>query len=167
VIQLLTMLIMLGAIIWAFFSPLWAWAPLFVMAGLAFAMRLSQEKRDLVYVDELSPQANVMLRKYWHFYAMPFAGSDFSASTSTIQGAAVIVGIIGAFKGFWWGLLGAAALWLLLSHLAMWFNPSNFIRGTDLEAPHNEIISWLQARARLREEEIANKQRGPESSTRD
>lgn len=166
-IQLLTMLIMLGAIILAFFSPLWAWVPLLIMAGLAFVMRLSQQKRDLRYIDELSPRANAMLGKYWHFYEMPFAGRDLSASTSTIQGAAVIVGLIGAFKGFWWGLGGAVAFWLILSPLAMWFNPSNFIRGSDLEAPHDEIISWLQDRARLREEEIANKQNRPESSGRD
>ncbi|MEK7408676.1 MAG: hypothetical protein AAB225_26720 [Acidobacteriota bacterium] len=141
--QMLAIVISVGSIGWAFFSPLWAWTPLVTAAALLLLTLLGVKQKKWRYIEELSPAGNEMLPKFGHYYAMPFAGRDFSAAASTIQFAAVAVGIIGAVKGFYWGLGIAVAFWFVLGPVAMAFNPTNFIRGSHLESAHEEVISWV------------------------
>lgn len=141
--QLLAITLSLGSIGWAFFSPLWAWSPLVTSAALLLFTFFGVKQKKWRYVEELSPSANEMLQKFGHYYSMPFAGRDFSGAASTIQFAAVAVGIIGAFKGFYWGLGVAVAFWFVLGPVAMAFNPTNFIRGSHLETAHEEVLAWV------------------------
>lgn len=144
-LRTVTTLVALTAVVWAFWSPTWPWVPLLILATLIIVNRVifSLRRPKHLHVDDLSPQANEMLVRFWDYYQMPNTGSDFSSSTSVIQMGAVAVGIIGAFQGLWWGLAGATIFWLVLTPIARAFNPTHFIRGTDMEVAHNEIIAWI------------------------
>lgn len=146
--QIVSILISLIAVGWSFYSPRWAWTPLVAGALLLSLTWFGNRQKKWRYVEEISPGANEMLQKFGAYYSMPFAGSDFSAATSTLQFASVALGVIGAFKGFWWGLAGTAVFWFGLGPVAMAFNPTNFIRGTRLQPAHDEVIAWLTRRAR-------------------
>lgn len=108
-IQGIMTLVCLAAFGWAFFSPTWAWLPIGIAdAFLLYVLRGAKQVR-WKHIPELSATANQMREQYGHFYTMPFAASDYSASASTLQFAGIAVAIVGAFKGFWWGL-GIGAL---------------------------------------------------------
>lgn len=52
------------------------------------------------HVPELSPQANALLKKYGHFYSMPFGSADFASAANVVSVSAVLIGL--------WGLLESA-----------------------------------------------------------
>ena len=99
-IQVIAILVSIGAFAWSFFQPVWAWVPLIVVALYLLFVLLSLKFEKYNSVKELSPSANQMFQKYAHFYLKPFAGRDFSSACSTIQFGAVAVGLVGAFNGF-------------------------------------------------------------------
>lgn len=147
--QIIAILVSIGAFIWSFFQPVWAWAPLVMAALILLIVLLSLKLKEWRYVEELSPGANEMLQKFGHFYSMPFAGRDFSGACSTIQFGAVAVGVVGAFSGFWWGLGIAALFWFVLGPAAMAFNPTNFIQNQPgMLAAHEEVIEWVTSKQR-------------------
>jgi len=127
VTRIIAILISIVYFVWAFFNPVWAWAPLFVAALILLAILLGIKQKKWKHIDELSEPANEMLQKFCHYYAMPFAGRDFSGACSTIQFGAVGVGIVGEFSGFWWGLGLSVLLGFVLGPAAMAFNFTNFI----------------------------------------
>lgn len=153
--QMLAIIISIGSIGWAFYSPIWAWSPLICFIAFLLFMLFGVKKKKWRYVDTLSPDANQMLQRFGHYYAMPFAGRDFSGAASTIQFAGVAVGIVGALNNFYWGLGAAVVGWLSLGAIAVAFNPSNFIRGTDLEAAHNEVIAWMMDQSQQQQKKCA------------
>lgn len=146
--QIVAIILGLASIGWSFYSPLWAWGPLFAGAAFLLLTLFGLKQKKWRYIDELSPAANEMLQRFGGYYSLPFAGRDFSAASSTLQFVAVAVGVIGAFKGFWWGLGGAAVFWFGLGPVAMAFNPSNFIRGTQFQPAHEEVIEWVMQKSR-------------------
>ena len=115
--QLIAIALSLVAIVTAFFSALWAWVVLAVPIALLLVTFMGLKQKRWKHIPELSEAANAMLQKYGHYYTMPFAGRDFSASSSTLMFAGAAIAVIGAFKGFWWGLVVALANWLVMGLL--------------------------------------------------
>ena len=147
--QMVAIFVSVGAFIWSFFQPIWAWLPLIAAAMGLLSVLAGVRLKKWRYVEELSPSANEVLQKFGHFYSMPFAGRDFSGACSTIQFGAVGVGIVGAFGGFWWGIGIAVSFWFVLGPAAMAFNPTNFIQNQpDILAAHEEIIEWVASKTR-------------------
>ena len=146
-IQMAAIVLSIGAFVWSFFSPVWAWTPL--VAGVLWLgivlWALKQQKWK--HIEELSPVANELLQRFGHFYTKPFAGRDASAATSTLQFAAVAVSISCAVQGFWWGLAIAAVFWFGLAPVAFQFNPTHFLKDPIQQAAHQEVISWIQEAA--------------------
>ena len=143
IIYLLAIVISLGSITWAFFSPMWAWSPLLVAAVYLLVNLFGVKKWKWHYVEELSPSANQMIQKFGHYYAMPLADRDLSSAASTIQLSGCAVGIIGAAKGFWWGLAIATVFYLSVHVIAVYFNPTLFLKDPEMKNAHDEVISWL------------------------
>jgi len=143
VIQLLSIVAALIAVVISFFSPTWAWVPIAVPDVLLYAFFLSAKARRLGPVPDLSHAANEMIRKFGHFYAMPMASRDFSGASSTLALAGVLVGVIGAFKGFWWGLGIAMVNYLAVGWLGRQFNPGNFLADERERQAHQEVINYL------------------------
>ena len=145
-IQLLVILFCLAALVVEFFSVLWGWVILAVPAAFLLITFLGVRQKRWEHIPELSDDANRMLQKFGHYYAMPFAGTDFSASASTVQFAGAVIGLIGVFKGFWWGIAIVAINWFLMVFLSRAFNPSNFLVDPIEYFAHDEIISYITER---------------------
>ncbi|MBW1976170.1 MAG: hypothetical protein JRI45_11535 [Deltaproteobacteria bacterium] len=142
-IQILVILVCLVAIIVEFFSVLWGWIILALSAAFLLITLLGVKQKKWQYIPELSEAANQMLQKFGHYYAMPFAGRDFSASASTIMFAGAAIAIIGLFKGFWWGIGIGIINWFLMGLVARAFNPTNFLVDPLEQMAHEEIIKWI------------------------
>ena len=144
-IQIFTIVFCLVSVILSFISPIWSWLPI----GLCFVFMLITlmvlKQRKWQHVDELSPAANQMLQKFGYYYSMPFAATEFSSSASTIQVAAVAIGILGAFQGFWWGLGLSAITWFVMGPVSAAFNPSNFLQDSSMQMAHQEVIGWIMS----------------------
>jgi hypothetical protein len=141
--QMLVILICLVALITEFFSVLWGWVVLALPAVFLLVTLLGVKQKKWEFIPELSIDANLMLQKFGHYYAMPFAGRDFSASASTVMFTGVAIAIIGIFKGFWWGIIIAVVNWILMAFIARAFNPSNFLVDDRERMAHDEIISYI------------------------
>lgn len=144
--QLIAIALSLVAIVTAFFSVLWSWVVIAVPIAILLVTLISLKQKRWKHISELSEPANAMLQKYGHYYTMPFAGRDFSAAASTLMFAGVVVAVIGAFKGFWWGFAIAVVNWLVMGLVSKAFNPSNFIADPMERLAHEEIISFIMAK---------------------
>jgi hypothetical protein len=87
-----------------------------IISSIFFTVR---SRCKLKPISQLSGDANVLLERYGHYFLMPFASKDYSASAATIQFAGVAMGIIGCFTGFWWGLALALVNWLAMGLVAV------------------------------------------------
>lgn len=83
--QIITILFSLGSVIVAFFSIMYGWIIFGVPSLILLITLFSLKQKGWEYIEELSPSANEMLQKFGHFYAMPFAARDFSASATTLS----------------------------------------------------------------------------------
>jgi hypothetical protein len=146
VAQFIAIILSLVAIVTAFFSVLWTWVVLAVPIALLLITFMGLKQKRWKHIPELSEPANAMLQKFGHYYTMPFAGRDFSASCSTLMFAGVVIAVIGAFKGFWWGLAIAVANWVVMGFLSRAFNPTNFIADPLERLAHEEVISFIVAK---------------------
>lgn len=141
-LQMLVILISVAAVITEFFSVMWGWLILAVPSAFLLIMLFAAKQKQWEYIPELSETANEMLQKFGHYYAMPYAGSDFSTSATTLLFAGSVVAIISAFKGFWWGIGIGVINWFLMGILTRVFNPTNFLVDPLEHKAHEEIISW-------------------------
>ena len=142
----LVILVCLVAVIVEFFSLLWGWVILFFPAVFLLLTLFTVKRKKWQYIPELSDAANKLLQKYGHYYAMPFAGIDFSASAVTIIRAGIIVAIIGIFKGFWWGIVICIIYWICMGFFSKAFNPTSFLHDPSEKMAHEEIFNWIDER---------------------
>ncbi len=148
-VQILTILFSLVVIAVAFFSPLWGWIliaiPILLLLMTLWALKKGKPK----YVPELSPEANTMLQRFWHFYNMPFASRDYSATASTLMFVGAALTIVGLFRQFWWGIALGLVNWFGMAHVARGFNPSNLLTENGRKV-HAEIMAWINRKLDLK-----------------
>ena len=149
---LISFALVIAAISTAFFRPTAAWIILSIPVAWMIFMRLVLGARRLLPRPELSAPANELFQRFGHYYAYPFVGTEYSSSASGVSIAAIIVGIIGVFKGNWWRLAIALLFFILASWLARQFNPTHFLLDERERAAHDEILSFLRRRAEGKEE---------------
>ena len=132
----------------ALFYPAGAWLFYVVPVAWLLLTYFSVRQQKYKYIPELSPQANAMLQKYGHSYTMPYGSRDFSAAASAMSMSAAVVGIVGALKGFWWGLALAVVTYVAMNLVAQRLNPTSFLRDPDEKAAHLEVIEWVTSKQR-------------------
>ena len=103
---LIVILFCLASIIVCFFSRMWGW----IILGVPFVYLFSQALIvKFIYkwkhIPELSAEANRLFQKYGHYYAMPFAGRDFSSASSAVGLTGMIILIIGHMVNLLLGVL--------------------------------------------------------------
>ena len=142
-IQMITIIVALISIVSSIFFPVGAWIPISITAGILLFILFGQKSKDWMHIDELSPGANEMFQRFGHYYNSPMTSRDFSSACSAIQFAPVIIGIIGAYQGYWWSLGGSVIFWFGFGPAAMAFDPTNFIqKRPELVKAHEEVIEW-------------------------
>ena len=114
--------------------------------GFLFIL-LSVKNRKYSKVEELSDEANLLFRKYGHYYMRPFSGSDCSASCSLLSLAAITAVIISCFRGDWWSIAVAIPIYASAAYAAREFNPTKFLSPIE-QIYHDEIISWIESSGR-------------------
>jgi hypothetical protein len=137
----------LGAVILSFFDPRLAWIVLFIQVGVYGAFFVGITSKKAAYVDELSPKANEHLRKYTHLYELPSVSKNISSALSACVLASILVGIVGAFSGFWIGLGIAAVYAFTAGKMAKALVPPEVLSN----APNTiemdtEIRDWIRTR---------------------
>lgn len=145
-IQMVTIFIAVVSLVLSFVThPLWAWIPI-ILVDLIICIQLwaVKLKYRFNYIPGLSPEANELLRRYGHYFAMPFASKDFSASAATSQFAGIVIAIIGLFKSFWWAIALAAGNWFLMGFVAVSLSPVSLLaKSPALQIRHDEIVEYI------------------------
>lgn len=146
--QPITIIIALVSIFLSFvFHPIWGWIPIAV-ADLFICIELLaiKQKYKFEYIPDLSPEANELLQSYGHYFAMPLASKDFSASAATSQFAGIAIAIIDVFKTFWWGIAFAAGNWFLMGFIAISFSPVSLLANSPtLQVIHEEVVEYINS----------------------
>lgn len=63
------------------------------------------------------------------------------------QFVGIVLGIVGVFKGFYWGIGLGVLFYIVFAVVAKEYNPTNFIQGTPIEISHQEILDWLEQKS--------------------
>ncbi len=142
-VRILVLCISIAAIVTTFFSIFWGWVILAVPSIFLLITLFSLKQKRWKYIPELSEEANRMLQKFGHYYSMPSAGNEFSSSASALMFCGAAIGIICAFKGFWYGFGIGVAYWFLMVVISRSFNPTNFLTNNFELTAHEEITSWI------------------------
>ena len=146
--QIISIIVLIIGIVLSFIvRPVWAWVPvgfldLFIIVQY-FAVR---QRFRFEYVPELSSEANFLLKKFGHYFAMPFGSKDFSASAATSQFAGIAIAVICVFKGFWWGIAFAVVNWFIMGFVASSLSPVSFLnKRPDLNSAHDEVLEFIDS----------------------
>lgn len=142
--QMISIAVGIAAIVTSFFSLLWPWILVAIPeAFLAFQLWAAR-KRHWQPLPELSPAANEMFAKYGHYYTLPFVFADFSSSATTLQIGGIVVAIVGAFRGFWWGLAIGAVNAVVMHLLAYNLSPTGGLTEPEEKAAHKEVLEYMR-----------------------
>lgn len=150
-IQIITILISLVALGLIFIvAPIWSWAPILLADLFIIFQFVSVRKAYKVSpIPTLSEEANALWMKYGHYFSMPLASRDFSASAAILQFVGVAVAILCAFKDFYWGIGLAVANWFLMGTIAVGFTPAALLaKIPSLRQAHDEVVNFIQTEKR-------------------
>ncbi len=128
-------------------NPAWAWIPIvFVDLFVGIQLWAIKLKYQFNHIPDLSADANILLQKYGHYFAMPFASKDLSASAATSQFAGIAITIIGIFKSFWWGIAFGATNWFIMGFIAVSLSPlAALAKKPESQMAHDEIFDFLNS----------------------
>lgn len=147
--QMLTVGVLLAACIAGYWFPRLAWSAVGLLdlffLGQLFVVR-SRYKLDHNLM--LSEAANAFAAKYGHYFLMPFASRDFSASSATVQFGGLALAVVTWFAEFKLGALFAVANWLLMGYVATSFSPAApLAKYPELRLAHDEVMEFVQERS--------------------
>lgn len=143
-IQIIHSIFCICALVVVFFSRVAAWLvlalPLAHLTFTAFAIRIQPKPKPR---PELSPDANRLFQQWTQYYIRPFAGADFSASSSGVGLTATVLAITGCFFQFWIGIAFGVLVYFLTVYYARLFNPTNFLTSDMDRLAHQEVIQFI------------------------
>ncbi len=146
--QIVTLIIaLISAILPFIVYPAWAWIPI-ILVDLVISVQLWAVKNKYRFksIADMSPEANALLQRYGHYFAMPFASKDFSASAATSQFAGIVIAIICLYKNFWWAIAFAIGNWFLMGFIATVLSPASLLaKSPALQIAHDEIVEHINS----------------------
>jgi hypothetical protein len=136
------------AIITFFLNPIWAWVLTLLLELYISVVLLTAKIRYRYEVfSDLSDEANKLLQQYGHYFAMPFASRDFSASAAASQYGGILLAITSAINDFWLGILFAIINWFLMAYVSVSFSPLGLIQKNPvMQDAYDEIIRFNKER---------------------
>lgn len=143
--KLITQIISLIAIIAALFSPVLGWVILAVPASALLITLVSFKMQKWQTIPELSAEGNILFKKYGHFFRWTFLARECGHCASVVDIAGIVIGVIGLFHSFWWGIAFALADLYLMTLAARQFDPT-FGLELGLQNRHTveEVMSFAQ-----------------------
>jgi hypothetical protein len=147
--QIISIIILVVAVILSFIvTPVWSWVPVAILdLFILIQFLLVKQKYKFRHVQELSSEANFLLIKFGHYFAMPFASKDLGASAATSQFGGIIIAIMCAFKGFWFGIAFAVANWIIMGFVACSLSPASLLdKRPDLHSAHDEVMEFINSK---------------------
>jgi len=145
-LTLLISLIEIAALALSFWKLWLAWVIISGIALFLLVALMAAKRKKFHLLPALSPEANLMLQKFGHYYFMPHAGQDFSSSASGTGFALAVLSAITAYKVSWWYLGLAVIAFGAMGFIARGFNPTRFLIDDQEKKAHNEIVSHLTNR---------------------
>ena len=145
------MLLCISAVVIAFFSPAVAWGILLVPIAHLLITASTTRSIKLGHISELSGNANMMLRRWHHYYLHPC----FCTAARAVGFSAPAVAIIGCFSGFYLGLPLGVGICLLTLYIVPVFNPAYALRNPIDRQAHEELIAFIDNRSEDRSSETA------------
>ena len=149
-------ILIIGAILPFFVKPYWGWMPVAILDVIVIVSYMAaKSKYSFQPMNELSNDANFLLQKYGHYFIMPFGVKDFSSASAISQFGGIVIAIICAFKGFWWGIAIAIVNWGIMGTVAVSLSPMALLdKRPELRFAHDEVVEFLNAK---RHEHISTK----------
>jgi len=139
----ITLLIIIAAIVLAFFNVTAAWVLLAIPFVFYLTILYVLKRKSYPDIDELSDGANEMIQKHGFYYAMPDGSSDLAGSCGALGLAGIVVAVISCFHGAWWSIAVAVALFAITLYAAQALNPDVYIAPAK-RAYHDEVLEWMQ-----------------------
>lgn len=134
----------IASIITVFFSILWGWVilavPTIFLVSRLFWLR--HQNKKIPPIPDLSDEANKLFRKYGFFYSFPFFAKDYVTCAGMVSVTAMVLGIIGFFKGFFDGALITIGTIFLMSYVGRGFDPTIVMKKPEKRRAHAEIVAW-------------------------
>ena len=125
----------------------WSRSATFVIIGVSESLILFMlaaiKTKKWKNIPDLSDRANELLQRHGHYYAMPFASGDLSASASAMQLTNTVLAIIFGIDGQWMLVLISIANMGVMGYVAKEFNPSVFLTDIYDKVAHEEIIAYV------------------------
>ncbi|MFN8360456.1 MAG: hypothetical protein U0264_11130 [Candidatus Kapaibacterium sp.] len=146
--RLIVVCFLITAVVTTFYSITIAWVICLIPTVLLCFFKYSYARFDTKYIDELSPSANQMLRKFGHFYRFPRTSYDLGRA-ALYQGYGVMFVVIFSLnKANWLFLIFGIANYFLMSILIHFFDPHVYLSATkenrDEVAAHEEVVEFLR-----------------------
>lgn len=146
--QIISTIVLLVAVILSFITkPAWSWGAVTVLdVFIIIQFLLVKQRFQFEDITELSSEANFLLKKFGHYFAMPFGSKDFSGSAATSQFGGIIIAAIFAFRGFWFGIVFAVINWVVMGYVASSLSPLSLLaRRPDLRSAHDEVVEFINS----------------------
>ncbi len=145
--QILTAVIAISVCVLSIWAPRSAWIA-FGVVDTFFLFQLVAVRKlyRIGHLVSVSAEAKPLAEKYGHYFMLPFAARDYSASSATLQFAGVALAAFTWFTGFKWGVLCALVNWLLMGYVAHSFSPVAVLaKYPELRSAHDDIFETLAA----------------------
>jgi hypothetical protein len=164
-LQIISIFISIIFIAATFWHDYLAWVYI-IIAGIffhisIFFMKVENKNLHFKEPDALSLEAQILMKKFWHFYNMPSGSLDYSSTCSTFQFVAIIVAGINAYHDIYWPIGLAIVAWFSFAYAAYFYNPLIIISKTEQRYVHEEIVLFLE------EKRGAQKNYGSDSKSND
>jgi len=127
----------------AFYQPVWGWGIIASACTLLLVILLTFKRRSAPHAPEISERANRVLQKHTHVFEAPLASKFYAGTATWVQLTGLIVALVGLSRGFWWGLLLFAGVYVLLRFVARSFIPPSLCQGGSEAEERDEIWEML------------------------
>jgi hypothetical protein len=153
--KILTVVYFAGVCITGYHFPFIGWLLLIPPCLLVLLVYIGALSARPSHLDELSPAANKVLRKYFPHYFLPNTFSVYSTMAILSWMSAVFFAIIGVFRNSWGGVPIAVGVFAAMQLLANRFFPTNYSRNSDEQIAHSEVVAFLKKQRTIEQHETA------------
>lgn len=144
--------VLLAAVV-CVWHPKVAWAALGLFGAFLLFQLLVVRKthRFTPLLPAVTEAEALLVERYGHYFAMPFASRDFSAAAATLQFGGILVAIVSWFPGFKFAVAFAVFNWFIMGYVATAFSPAALLaKHPELRIPHDLLLQQVEVSQSLK-----------------